>query len=40
MDTTTLIGLAVIVLVVGYAIYIYNHLVTLKNRFRNAFAQI
>lgn len=40
MDTTTLIGLAVIVVVVGYTVYIYNHLVTLKNRFKNAFAQI
>jgi len=40
MDTTTLIGLSVIVLIVGYAIVIYNHLVTLKNRFKNAFAQI
>lgn len=40
MDTSTIVGLAVIVVVLGYSIYIYNHLVTLKNRFRNAFAQI
>ena len=40
MDTTTIVGLAVIAVVLGYSIYIYNHLVTLKNRFKNAFAQI
>ena len=34
------IALAVIVAVVVWAIAIYNGLVTLRNRFKNAFAQI
>ena len=40
MNLTTWIGLAVIIAAVAYAITIYNRLVTLKNRFKNAFAQI
>jgi LemA protein len=40
MNTQTLTGLAVIALVIVAAIVIYNKLVTLKNRFKNAFAQI
>jgi len=38
--TTSIIVLAVILLVVFYAIGIYNKLVTLRNRFKNSFAQI
>lgn len=38
--TTTLIGLAVIAVVVIYIIAIYNRLVSLRNRFKNGFAQI
>lgn len=37
MDITTIIIIAVIAL---YVIFIFNKLVTLKNRFKNAFAQI
>lgn len=37
---TTVIGLAVIAVVVVYVIFIYNRLVSLRNQFRNAFAQI
>lgn len=40
MDNTTLIGLAIVGGTLIYLISIYNHLVTLKNRFKNAFAQI
>lgn len=37
---TTVIGLAVIAAVALYLIFIYNRLVSLRNQFRNAFAQI
>lgn len=43
MDTTTitlLVILGVIVLLLLYGVSIYNHLIKLKNRFVNAFAQI
>ncbi|SFR77594.1 LemA protein [Marinobacter daqiaonensis] len=38
--TTTLIGLAVIAVVVIYLIAIYNKLVSYRNQFKNQFAQI
>jgi len=38
--TATLITLAIVAAVVLYVIAIYNKLVTLKNRYENAFAQI
>lgn len=37
---TTLIGLIVIAVVVIYLVYIYNRLVSLRNQFKNGFAQI
>lgn len=40
MDTTLIILLVIAALIVLYVIAIYNRLVTLKNRFQNAFAQI
>jgi len=40
MDTTLLVILVVIVVIVLYVIAIFNKLVTLKNRYKNAFAQI
>ena len=40
MSTTTIIGLAVIGVVVILTIAIYNRLVSLRNQFKNAFAQI
>ena len=40
MDTTLIVILVVVVLIVFYVITIFNKLVTLKNRYQNAFAQI
>ena len=40
MNITVVITLVIIVAVILYIIGIYNRLVTLKNRFKNAFAQI
>lgn len=40
MDMNTLIGLAVIAAVVIFVVVIYNRLVSLRNQFKNAFAQI
>lgn len=37
---TSIILIAIILLIVMYAIAIYNKLVTLRNRFKNSFAQI
>jgi len=37
---TTVIGLAVIAVVVIYLVFIYNRLVSLRNEFKNGFAQI
>ena len=40
MDVSTIVTLVVLVVIVVYIIAIYNRLVALKNRFKNAFAQI
>lgn len=40
MDISTLIIIAVLVLVVFYVISVYNRLVSLRNRYQNGFAQI
>lgn len=37
---TTIIGLIVIAIAVFYLVYIYNQLVSLRNQFKNGFAQI
>lgn len=37
---TTIIGLIVIAVAVFYLVYIYNRLVSLRNQFKNGFAQI
>jgi LemA protein len=40
MDLTAIIILAILIGLTVYVVSIYNHLVALRNRFRNAFAQI
>ena len=40
MSTSTIIGIVVVIAAILYLIAIYNKLVALKNRFKNAFAQI
>ena len=40
MDLSTLIIIAVLVVVVFYVISVYNRLVSLRNRYQNGFAQI
>ncbi|TOC32397.1 LemA family protein, partial [Vibrio parahaemolyticus] len=38
--TALIVFIVIVLLVVVYAISIYNKLVTLRNRFKNSFAQI
>ncbi len=40
MDITLIVVLVVVALIILYVIAIFNKLVALKNRFKNAFAQI
>jgi len=40
MDIGTIVGLAIVVALVVFVVSIYNRLVTLKNRYQNAFSQI
>jgi LemA protein len=40
VDTTTIISLAIVALLLGWAVVIYNQLVALSNRYQNGFAQI
>ena len=40
MSTSTIVFLAVVIAVIVFAITIYNRLVSLRNRFKNAFSQI
>lgn len=40
MDTGTIVTLIVIIIIIVYVVGIYNRLVDLRNRFKNAYAQI
>ncbi|MBT6583921.1 MAG: LemA family protein, partial [Gammaproteobacteria bacterium] len=40
MDVSTIITLVVLAVLAMWAVAIYNQLVALKNRYKNAFAQI
>ncbi len=40
MELTTIISIAVAVIIIGYIIAVYNNLVSLRNRHQNAFSQI